>query len=1002
MSKKDKIIVQIDELGYAIELPSELRPDEIADRIEQEISNERAKRAIEEPAAQAPETFGQGMMRRGLGAAATMVTGPVPALSTLASMSTKALGEQDFAQSMREQGATAARIGIPVAAGLVAAPAVGTGLTAAAALSGISGTSSAIAEFVGQVIDQAGKDKMDIDTDKIAGAFVGGLNPFATKGSLLKRAVINVPSAYTGSELSRFISSGEDWKNYKFASTSDLEGFTRSFAPAAIGLAAGVGGRGRELSNEARANTAVIRNNGYTGPITLGMGLPGKSAMEADAFARQNQLARRLVDDLNGSLDDQINQAFPNVPDTDPLKKQLDDAKGLLQARRDSYFKAKAEADQAALIAQDARAKNQQNSKALLADANLKAFRATTERVALSAANDMVFGGQGIRSIDELTSARRGQELIQLASGADDFVKEAVDMLYDSTGFGRNFTVVTRDDFMKRVNDLAKSSKNPVQGKILREQMKTLGDAFFQKFGDGKGRLSLEGFRMFKNEIYNGFKAVGRSDAEAGAAMRDAYRAISEASENYVSRVDPSALPRMQAANALAASRFSAIDNPTYGMIERGESDSLFKYLMDEVEDASKVLKGNTVMQDVDNIVRMIASTADPADPKSVNAAVVAGESFRQKFLMNMRDTLLRRSEIVGSGERLSPAAFDTGKIISQLDTLSAKGFPIEELGIGTPKQIKALARIQTLSKTAAVTPAEYERFLVQAVEFGADQAAWRMEYGRALRDQLLSTGSKTRRAQTARLVNARKNAKINEQDAADALREAEKDPLVMFLADNGTSMKLSDDPANNIKWVDKLLTVEPSVLNDFTAALQASGRVRDLDNLRVAAASTVMRRFGTAASGEATRADLNALSEFFDNKNQKYVNQRNSLRALLGNDAFDNLENMYGTQVRFIVDERNKMMGGQTEATRQAVNVRGRLPGKGFTAYFNPQQFEALLRDQSYNQMYRMYIDPRYAQKFEAAFTATEAAVPPALRAIMNISRIEDDRNRQGNRPNR
>jgi hypothetical protein len=191
-------------------------------------------------------------------------------------------------------------------------------------------------------------------------------------------------------------------------------------------------------------------------------------------------------------------------------------------------------------------------------------------------------------------------------------------------------------------------------------------------------------------------------------------------------------------------------------------------------------------------------------------------------------------------------------------------------------------------------------------------------------------------------------------------------------------------------------------VLNDFTAALQASGRGRDLDNLRVAAASTVMRRFGSAASGEATRVDLNALSEFFNNNNQKYANQRGALRAILGNDAFDNLENMYGNQVRFIVDERNKIMGGQTEATRQAVNVRGRLPGKGFTAYFNPQQFEALLRDQSYNQMYRMYIDPRYAQKFEAAFTATEAAVPPALRAIMNISRMDDDRNRQGGRPNR
>jgi hypothetical protein len=991
--------VYVPQLGRSVQFPDDMRDDEIAARVGQMVADEQSQRV----AAQAqPETFGQGMMRRGLGAAATMVTGPVPALSALASMSTKALGEQDFAQSMREQGATAARIGIPVAAGLVAAPAVGTGLTAAAALSGISGTSSAIAEFVGQVIDQAGKDDMKIDANRIGGAFVGGLNPFATKGGLLKRAFVNVPSAYTGSELSRFISSGEDWKNYKFASTSDLEGFTRTFAPVAVGLASGVGGRGRELSNEAKANTAVIRNNGYTGPITLGMGLPGKSAMEADAFARANTQARRLVDDLNGSLDDQINQAFPDIPDTDPLKKQLDEAKGLLQARRDSYFKAKAEADQAALIAQDARAKNQQNAPALLAEAKLKAFRATVEKTAVSAANDTVFGGQGIRSIDELTSARRGQELIQLASGADDFMKDAVDMLYDSTGFGRNFTVVTQDDFMKRVNDLAKSSNNPVQGKILREQMKTLGDAFFQKYGDSKGRLSLEGFRMFKNEIYNGFKAIGRSEREANAAMRDAYRAISEASENYIGRVDPTALPKMQAANALASSRFSAIENATYEMIQRGESDSLFKYLMDEVEDASKVLKGNTVMQDVDNISKMIASTADPADPKSVNAAIIAGESFRQKFLMNMRDTLLRRSEVVGSGERLSPAAFDTSKIISQLDTLSAKGFPIEELGIGTAKQVKALARIQSLSKTAAVTPAEYERFLVQAVEFGADQAAWRMEYGRALRDQLLSTGSKTRRAQTARLVEARRNAKISEQDAAQALREAEKDPLVVFLADKGTNMKLSDDPANNIKWVDKLLTVEPSVLNDFTAALQASGRGRDLDNLRVAAASTVMRRFGSAASGEATRVDLNALSEFFNNNNQKYANQRGALRAILGNDAFDNLENMYGNQVRFIVDERNKIMGGQTEATRQAVNVRGRLPGKGFTAYFNPQQFEALLRDQSYNQMYRMYIDPRYAQKFEAAFTATEAAVPPALRAIMNISRMDDDRNRQGGRPNR
>jgi hypothetical protein len=78
----------------------------------------------------------------------------------------------------------------------------------------------------------------------------------------------------------------------------------------------------------------------------------------------------------------------------------------------------------------------------------------------------------------------------------------------------------------------------------------------------------------------------------------------------------------------------------------------------------------------------------------------------------------------------------------------------------------------------------------------------------------------------------------------------------------------------------------------------------------------------------------------------------------------------------------------------QRGINVRNRLtPNKGVTAYVNPTELMRMMENGMYNMAYTMYIDPRYAPKFKAAASNTNATISPALQAILTISRMEDER---------
>jgi hypothetical protein len=964
--------------------PDELSNEEITERINRDY------------ASIAPELEARGrdaMLRGSMAglAGAGMAPGPVAGLGAMVS---NAMGEPNFGQSMLNQTANVARISVPIAAGALAAPVVGTGLAGAAAIAAVGGLSSAISEFLGQTIEQASNEDTKYSGRQIAGAAVGGSVPIIGKGGMFLRPSFNVAAQTAGSELSRFISSGQNWEEYKddgFKSKGGLDTTMRVAAPLLGGVAAGTASRVGQLSDEAKANIAVIRNNGYTGPASLSMGLPEMAGAEREAFARNSRRALQVVGDIEASLDDAIPAAFPDVPNTSGLQDYLIQTTDKLKNLQSDYRTAKAAADRATMIAEEARRTNQTAAPALIADAKLKAMEVTARRAMFNNAADTFFGGNKITSIDDVTSVRRGTQLMDLARSSDDFVSSVVSAAYDSAGINNNYTVLTRADFEREVANLAKSSRNAVQGKLARQDVLDMAGAFFDARAP-KGRLSYEGFKEFKNKVYNDFVASGKSPRDAERITRDAYRALINASESYLNRVDPTAVPRLRAANALASSRFSAIDTPVYQMLENGQSDLITNLLLDEIPDAAKQLGGRPVMDQVDAIASMIAASADPANPSSVNAATMAGDLFKRGFFDNVRDSVFRRSQVAGGGQRLNHEAFDPAKIVQDLDKLSATGFPVHELGLGTAKQVRALARLGALTQVPAVSKQEYETFLNQAVELGADTAAWRVEYGRAVRDQLLSTTAKARRANNARVFEARRNAKIDERVANDALVAAQKDPLVVFLNDQG--VKLSSDPGNNAKWIEKLLTVAPDTLTDFTGALQASGRTADLDNLRRAAAATVMREFYPASKGVTPQVNMKKLTDFFNSKGGENEMKRKAFQAIMGAAEFDNLKRLYGEYTKIAVDSITDIKSGATEPVQRGINVRNRLtPNKGVTAYVNPTELMRMMENGMYNMAYTMYIDPRYAPKFKAAASNTNATISPALQAILTISRMEDER---------
>jgi hypothetical protein len=296
------------------------------------------------------------------------------------------------------------------------------------------------------------------------------------------------------------------------------------------------------------------------------------------------------------------------------------------------------------------------------------------------------------------------------------------------------------------------------------------------------------------------------------------------------------------------------------------------------------------------------------------------------------------------------------------------------------------------------ITQAELNEFLDNAAIIGGDRAAWKLEHQRAVRDMLIASGAKERGNAAARAEVASRNAKLSLRDAELAQAKALSDPLVRMFEDS--NFKISADEANNGNIRGKIMTMPKDTIAKLANAFKERGDFESLENLRVAFAADVMRQYESSINGLVPRVKLKELHDFFykagpeDEIRKKYI-------ALLGKDEFDNLERNFGRPIKGIVQTTEQLTDASREGSRSAIAVRPRQTfgdGVNITIYGDFKKAVDLIRNGRYNTLYKMYVDPKWAPKVQAAGGALDMAInkTPALGAILNISRDRDDRSRQ------
>lgn len=886
-------------------------------------------------------------------------------------------------EAARKALAFTTRAALPIAAGIATAPA---SLPAAAAI-GIG--SGMIGEYLGQVLDKVDNPEIERSSAAIISAGVGNSFPGLQMGTVPARLAVNMGANIGTQEIADFINTGK----FREAPKTTSEALLRFGLPTAFGAVGAFGGRASQLSEESAVNRALAgKGRGATPTIALSEAVPSMTVAEQKAYARGNQRAIELLGDIRADIGGVIDSTFPYAT-AEKARQTLMDARGRLEGLQAAALRAEEQFQIAQAQADRLMASGAAGTAAANADARLKAFNATVAKLTYSNEVADLFGASGM-SLGEVALGARNQNIRALAKTADDFVVSVIDSAYEFAGLERNSRVMSAETFADALSKAAKRGNNPLSDNSARDAFVGRVQALLEKTAPADGLLTLEDWKRLKGQVFNSLELPGQSQASKKALRAAAYEVLSDAADSYLASNNPAALEPWKTAQGLAAARFGSIQSDVWEAMVDGKSDQIFNSILNEGK------RGDTAVG-LKNIEKMIRATYNPAQRGSRETAFDAATAFRRLVNDNLKYGVLGNAQIVGTGLRAGLDVFDPEKIASTLDTLSARGIAITPLGLGTPKQIRALARVNSMGGAKTVSRDDVNLFLDQVQALGEDRAAWAVSYSNAVRDELIAGGAKAKAKAAANARQAARNAKID-ADAAKALEmSARADPLVELM--EGTNLKLSGDDANNAKHVGRFLAMPENVIKEATDRLQKSGRASDLEELRIAATSQVMRQFETVANGGGTIADLKRIGDFFFNQNNENIAARNQFRALLGDVRYKNLEQNFGEPVRRALQTQNTLTSGVGDGsallmTRIRASGGGGegLPSRlGAVVGLNPLMDMA--RDGYYSTMYKAYIDPQWAPLVREASGSIDLAInkSPSFGTLMGIYRRRDEENR-------
>jgi len=917
---------------------------------------------------------------------AAQQTQPRPGLSQLAaSARTSSMGGLTMgAPDLTPYAADIVRYGGPVGPGLLAGPA---GFLASA---GAGLVSNLFSEAGAQKLEKMQGTRPQYSPREMGASGVLGMTVptrLAPKilpavSNFLASSAVNVGT----SEVGRFIQEGDVKK------PSSIEEATLRFGlPVGLSVFSSLGGAKASTIQKAKiTRDDRLLERGNTSLMVSEI-IPELTALEARVIGDGNELAIKALNNLDAEIGPTLAKTYEGFKDSAEIAEKLSPHVGELTRLRDTARLARDEAVRLERQAAEAGASQRADSLKLKADAKDAAMVAAQEKIVYDVGLQKILGGVSPKIGTVITGASM-DNLRAVSKAAKDAIESGLDRAYLNLNIGQNDPVVSIEEIVRSATKASAKGKG-LEGNIANSEFVTaLGSSLKTLDPDGTGLLTLEAYRKFRDTFVQELsKTQSRSNANRIASS--SYNVIKEAADSYISKNIPVKSEAWKLTNAQAAAVYSAKKTDVIELIAEGDMTGVLSLIKNEK-------LATPILNEIDAYAYSITGLGGK---RAVNAA----NRFKKDFLGAMRDTLVEDSLHLGKGQDNVAKIVDFPKLITTLDELRQRKFPIEELNLGTAQDIKQLAKVVAAGKQGGMTSDQFSEYIKNSNNFGSEAAAARSAYDNAYKDFLISRDVKTRANAAARMDKEAKAANFQAGEIEKAQILAAQDPLVRLL--NDTRMNLSKDPSENGQWVASLFSMSPSVVGKFVGALEASGRPNVLEDLRKSAMSVVMRDTFSKTQ-EVAKKQINSKTalNFFQGENG--AERREILKTLMGDAEYLNFEKNFSKPIERIVNIRTALGGNYPNiddyvkplSTAKAA-IEGRIIS-GFTPSSAFSGIRKLIDEQRYNAAYLLYVNPATANAYAAAaydadkFIKSSAANSFALKLAME----EDNRNLNRQAPSR
>lgn len=916
-------------------------------------------------------------------------------------------GGQALAEGAVEAGTAVARNAPAVAAGFMLGPeasavprGIGTALREMTALSAKTGAAGLAGETAAQLAEVATGQRDSLDTKQISSQTILSAFPQLNYGGKYTRSLVNSAFSVGALEAANAIQNGE-FKAPKGA----REMLLRVGLPVALSGATSTISASAERAASAAENANRITNQRWGGGLLVSDVIPEATSLEKKAIEFGNERANSALRDVGANIGQVIDMAFVDIPSTSPVSAYIAERKGLISNLKNDLDKARADNLRAQELYQLEKGNNGPRIQQALADAQKAAFEESKQAILYQEGIDALFPSKARMTGAEsaVAEGQRRKFLMDLADNSRKTVKNQIDDLYAAAGIGANDPVISKQGAISAISN--RKFRGP--GGLLEdnEMFSKALDIIKKRFDESSsvvakykttapGQMTRGQFQRLRDDIADSLVADGKPRDAAARFASGLYEALQGTSDNFVranligksgralgaKQFDAYLFARQAAASDFKARSSAAIDS-----IASGDIKGLYNSIKSE--------GAGPVMDEIDAYARVIAGSGNPQNQASVDAAIKAADAFKNNFYSSIADSVIDSNLFRGTGQSGS-RIINVAGMAKDLQELSKKGFPIEKLGLGSKGQIETLARIGGSAKTGGYTVDEIAQFFDDAEKLGADKAAAKVDYYRAVRNDLLDGKANIRGkiANQERLRKLAKQAAITETDAQIALQKASQDPLAVFMDRVRSGEAPNITMANGNELVSSLLRSNPDTVESLMKSLPEAMA----EDLRKATAAQVMRQFEPVVkAGTQNKADIKALVQFFEGNSANELNQRAAFRNILGNDRYDAIFNqMYGA-VKSANDSIKRMatVAGEEIGTTPLAAGRAKARAGQIAFYMNPANVISWVNNGRYNLLYDLYVNPVIAPKFKQAAgnVAKFTGITPLNKHIVQLANDAD-----------